>query len=222
MVVSMPYFYLSIHMKKIVFLCLTILGLLAVSCSGTNADGANENTSEGKIVKYVKKGLNRGVKLKEYTIVNSYYPIELSSDDFKKYRDAVFKAGLDYNACKVRGLQAGMESALSTINRVQESIKEIVDEYDSRNDKKEYTFLLGTIVERNVESYLIVAFDLENNEMIGWHEVTTPIQNNACMIVNALQGKLLDYALNTSSEPQSLADSVENPVVKFILTSRPK
>ena len=207
-------------MMKNLFLSLMVITAALSSCSGSSSSGGN--TPEEKAVSYVKKQLKRQGKLVDYQIVNGQLPIEMMADDFKAYRDAVFKARLDYRACQVRGLKAGMEKAVATITECQEGIKSKVDELSQAQTGDEHIFVLGTVEKKgNGNKFnIVVAFNPETMEMEKWETVTTPIQNNAILLTNALSESLLNYGMRQDENLDSLANTVNDPVVKFILTSR--
>ena len=194
--------------------------MLLSSCSGSSASGGN--TPEEKAVNYVKKQTKKQGKLVDYQIVNGQWPMEMMADEFKAYRDAVFKAQLDYRACQVRGLKAGMEKAVATIAECQEGVKGKVEELSKTQAGGEHLFVLGTVERKGSHSQvgIVVMFNPETMEMEKWETVTTPIQNNAVLLTNALSGSLLDYSMSQSPNLDSLANAVTDPVVKFILKSK--
>ena len=206
---------------KNLFLCLMVLaaGVLS-SCSGGSASGGN--TPEEKAVNYVKKQVKKEGKLVDYQVVSGEWPIELMADAFKAYRDTVFKAQLDYRACQVRGLKAGMEKAVATIAECQEGVKSKVEELEKAQTGGERLFVLGTVERKGSRSQsgIVVVFNPETMEMEQWATVTTPIQNNAVLLTNALSESLLNYGMRQDENLDSLANTVNDPVVKFILTSR--
>lgn len=178
------------------------------------------DTREAKAVSLVKKRLDRGVRLIKSQVASEPMPMELMADEFKQCRDIVFKAQLDYESCKTRGLRAGMDAAVSKIRKCQELIQAEVEKQRQSRDDKERLFVMATIKERSGrESSLVVVFDSETLEIERWIPVTTPVRNNAVMITNALSGRLLDVATTESAD---IADKTTSAVVKFILAATPK
>lgn len=209
-------------MKYLFLYLLVLTGLILTSCSSKS--GKFSNIKEEKAVDYVRKNLKKQGRLIDYQIVNGPMPIELMPDEFKSYRDAVYKAQLDYRACKVRGLNAGMEKAVNTIAECQEEIKSKIE--DMPRDTNSYIMVLATVQEnsaaRGRKSNVIAVFNAETLNMEKWATVTTPIQNNAILIANALGGTLLSYGMDMNHNLDSLASAVTSPVVQFILRSTPK
>ena len=206
-------------MKKL-FLGLMVLTAVLSSCSGGSSSGGN--TPEERAVNYVKKQVKKEGKLVDYEVVNGELPVALMADEFKAYRDAVFKAQLDYRACQVRGLKAGMEKAVATIAECQEGVKSRVEELSKAQTGGEHLFVLGTVERKGSHSQvgIVVVFNPETMEMEKWETVTTPIQNNAVLLTNALSESLLDYSMSQNQNLDSLANAVNDPVVKFILKSK--
>lgn len=212
-------------MKNLFLIIISLCCLIISSCSSNPGIPINENTAEGKALKTVKKQLKRHGVLVSYEIINGQLPIELNSDNFKKYRDAVYKASLDYRSCKVRNLKAGMEKAINTIETCQVEVKDKVEAMVQTNDKTDYLIVLATAKEKgnlHGNSSYIAVFNPETMNMEKWITITTPIQNNAILISNAMSDHLMQYGMEMNQNLDSLANTVNNPIVKFILKSNPK
>ena len=209
-------------MKKLLFCLVVLLAASMTSCSSNSAP--NDNTAEGKAVKFVKKQLKKNGKLLDYQIVNGQLPVEIMADEFKAYRDAVFKARLDYRACQVRGLKAAMEQNIAKIQSCQELVKDKVAVLSKAQADSEYVIMLATVEEKGragkFQCHLIAAFNPETLELEKWLPITTPVKNNAIMIVNALNNSLLEA--DDNQDMDSLAAKTTDPVVQFILKSTPK
>ena len=207
------------------FLCLIAMAaMLLTSCSSNPASSAD--TPEEKAVSYVKKQLKRNGKLIDYQVVREQLPAEMMADAFKAYRDAVFKAQLDYRACQTRGLKAGMEKAVATIAECQAGIKSKVEQLEKAQADDEHIFVLATIEEKGrtgkIHSGLIVVFNPETLDMEQWVPITTPVQNNAILLTSVANGAIPDNGMNANQNLDSLASVATNPVVKFILQSSAK
>lgn len=187
-------------MKKLFFGLMVLTAVLSSCSSGSSSSG---NTPEEQVV-------------------NGELPVALMADEFKAYRDAVFKAQLDYRTCQVRGLKAGMEKAVATIAECQEGVKSRVEELSKGLTGSEHLFVLGTVERKGSHSQvgIVVVFNPETMEMEKWETVTTPIQNNAVLLTNALSESLLDYSMSQNQNLDSLANAVNDPVAKFILKSK--
>ena len=205
------------------FLLLIMTAVVSSCSSGSSPKGESQ---EGRAVSYVKKHLERNTKLVDYQVVKGQMPIEMMADELKNYRDIVFKARLDYGACKVRGLAAGMEQALAKIKQCQEGINGIADELAKTQANSEHIFVLATIEEKSAlgkrQSNLIAVLNPETMEIEKWVPVTTPVKNNAIIVANAMNGSLLDDGMDSNENVGKLADATENPIVRFILKSTAK
>lgn len=208
--------YLYIHILPLL--------MLLISCGrASNSEEADTvktlSPREKEMVNIVSVQLPRGEKLEDFRIVECKIPIELYAKKFKTERDSLLKAGLDFNSSKTRGLTEGEEKAKIIIDNIQKNIIERVKKYDAAASG-ECLFLLGTVSQMKSmgSRYLLIAgYNPNTMQRKFWEQVTLALQNNAQMIVNALEGNLFDYAIETIHEPEDLADDVSNPVVKFIL-----
>ena len=208
-------------MKNLFLISFLIMAAMLLSCSSGKGD-----SQEDKAVSYVKKRLERNTKMVDYQVVKGQMPLEMMADELKSYRDIVFKARLDYNTCKVRSLQAGMDMALAKIKECQDGIKGIADELAKTQAGGEHIFVLATLEEKSVlgkrQSSLIAGLNPETMEIEKWVPVTTPVKNNAIMVANAMNGSLLDDGMDSNENVDKLADATENPIVRFILKSTAK
>lgn len=210
-------------MKSFIRYYLLFAIVLMSSCSfdsSTNISGLGDK--ETKAVKYVKTHLD-GARLVKYEIVEEQLPLSVYSDYFKKYRDEVYKAQLDYKSCQTRGIQQGMEKALNTILNCQTEIVDRIHKMSESADTCKYLIVLADVKERSGNpGNLIVAFNPQTLKMEKWISITTPIQNNAALIINSKSQTLLPYSLTMKQNFDSLANTVTNPVDRFILLSSPK
>lgn len=212
-------------MKKFVFVLAFISSIFLAACSnGTSSDNSSDGSDSDKAVNYVKKHLERGEKLVGYEIVTGTLPVAVEPDAFKSIRDAVNKANLDYQTCKVRGLETGMQKALQTLETCQEEIKSKLKNMDK--DESQYEIVLATIHKNGMpedhNTGLIVAFNPETQKMEKWIIVTTPIQNTAVLLAYAENGDLSQFGITGSPDTNGLANKVSDPVMKFILTTTAK
>lgn len=200
---------------------LILICLIVAACS-PNAN-SNDYGENAWMMTQLTKSLNRKAKIKECKVLTAPLPIAvLNPDAFKSHRDAVYKASLDYNSCKVRGIQMGMDKALATIAECQTQIEKRASELQAAAALKDYIIALATVEENNSLSAIIAAFDPETKEMVEWEILTTPIQNTAALIINAAHGSLEQYGLEREHDLDSLANTVSDSIVKFILTSHAK
>lgn len=211
-------------MKNLFLTSILMIALVLSSC--TSGSAPKGNSQEEKAVSSVKMRLESNAKLVDYQVVKGQIPIEMMADELKPFRDIVFKARLDYGTCKVRGLEAGMEQALAKIKECQEGIKGIAEEFAKAQTRSEHIFVLATIEEKSAvgkkQSSLIAVLNPRTKEIEKWEPITTPIKNNAVMVVKAMRGTLLDDGADSNQNISSLADAETNPIVKFILKSTPK
>lgn len=208
-------------MKKI-SLFISLFTLLLVSSCGSKMVPGEENLTpdELKAVNHVRNYLSRSESLDSIEIVTEPMPAELMTDEYKGYRDDVYKAGLDYNSCKTRGIEQGMVKANEKILEVQNEIQTKVAQWRTEQGTSKYLFVLATVKTSNGGyNKLIAAFNpvtLQNDFMFP---LTKPFVNNARMIQNAMNGTLFQYATDTNGTSPSINSN--DPVVNFVLLANP-
>lgn len=207
-------------------LLLPMMTILSACSSKSHPSALSGNSQEEKAVHYVRLHLEKKTELQSYKVVNGDFPIVLMSDEFKPYRDAVYKAQLDYRTNHVRGLQVGMDKAVATLLQCQNEIKNQVENFRQSHADGDYITVLATLRDNNMshqtEYNLIVVFDSQTLNMEKWETITTPIQNNAILMTGALNGTLLTEGIGMNQNLDSLAATVTDPVIKFILQSVPR
>ena len=215
-------------MKKRLLLSLgAFLILFVASCGrgGASIDDPSLTPEEKDDVAYVKRNLEKGERLEEYIVARGAMPVELMADDFKRYRDEVYKAGLDYNSCKTRGIAQGMEKAQNKILTIQAEIVSKCSEWQVSQGTSEYIFVMATVkgpVSKGGKlSKLIAVFNPVTDQHDFTLPLTTPVVNNASMILSALNGELFSYATDGTYDKKLLAGKTTNTVVKFILEADP-
>lgn len=208
--------------SKLILSVLVSVSLL-FSCGSAGSSDSNLSAEENEAVAYVKKHLNKGEKLISYEIAKSEMPTALLSEELKSYRDAAYKAALDYQSCKTRGIEQGMEKAKQSLISCQEDICNVNTQFtQSEAGKKEYLFVLGKVDNRNgSKSKIIAAFDTENKTNELWLPLTKPVYNNALMVSACLSGKLIEISLNPQDNPVGIIGKISNPIVNFIIDSEP-
>lgn len=206
-------------MKKL-FISLSILmSFVLSSCGGGNVSlDPNMPPHERKAVSSVIGHLEHGESLVDYEVMEGAMPVELMTDEFKRYRDEVNKAGLDYNSCKTRGIDSGMEKAKKKIMDDQEEIQTRISNWKVEQGTSKYIFVLATIKERNGSvKKEIAAF----NPVTGQHDftmpLTKPVVNNAALILNAANSTLFEYATDGNHDTKALVPK-DNPILQFIFT----
>ena len=216
-------------MKKIISFASMFLLLLVTSCSNggnTQTDNADLSPKERDALKHTIDKLNSHEELESFEIVEGKMPVELMTDEFKKYRDDVFKTGMDYNNCLKRGLQDEADKQAQKLLRYQEEILVKATEWqEGTGGTSNYLFVLATIKDSSNTTHplskVISVYNPVTMQHDFWMPLTTPIVNNAALILNAVNGSLLEYATNPAYETKALADSINNPVLKFIFDADP-
>lgn len=215
-------------MKKKISLLTALFAMMVTflsSCGGNSENYEGLTPEERDAVNYVKHHLERKEKLIEFEIARGPMPAELMTDAFKKYRDGVNKAGMDFNSCQVRGIESGMQKALEKIAEAQNEIVTKCDQWRIEQGTSEFLFVLATYrTAGNPQpgtAKLIAAFNPVTHQNDFMLHLTKPVVNNAAMIYNALNGTLFEYATNQSEDLKTLASKVENPVIKFIFETDP-
>lgn len=212
-------------MKKIFSLFALCSLIFITSCGGSdNKEDANLSPNQKQAVAYVRSHLERGVKLADYEVVEEAMPVELLEGEFQSIRNGVFKAGLDYLSCQTRSLDAGMEMAREKISAYQEEIQAKVSELKNKYGNTQMIIVCGKVETKATfevaPQSLVVVFNPDTMEPECWIPVTVPVQNNAGMVLNGINGTLFDYSINPDHDFKAMADETSDPVVKFVLDSR--
>ena len=209
---------------------LTVSLLLALvagisSCGGGgNADDQNLTPLQNQAVRYVKSHLERREKLAEYQVVEEPMPAAILEQPFLSLRNDVYKAGLDYQSCKTRSLQAGMDMAMQKLNVAREQVHE-TDSLLTANIGSQNSIIVLAKVKSpknidNTPSSLIVVFDPETMEAKEWIPVTTPVQNTVALVLCAKDNTLSEYAIERNPDASMLESKTTDPVLKFVLEAR--
>lgn len=212
-------------MKKILQ-GITLISLIVISaCGRSNTNDTNLTPLQNQAVTYVRKHLERGDKLEEYKVVEEPMPAAIMEQPFLSIRNTVFKAGLDYQSCKTRGLEAGMQMAENKIENAKQQALATVDFLNQNIGGTESLIVLAKIKtprshDGSLQS-LIVVFDPETMEAKEWIPVTTPVQNTVALVVCAQENTLAEYAKEQNHEAALLASKVNDPVLKFVLDAKP-
>lgn len=213
-------------MKKIITSTLLLSSILFVmgSCSGKGHQEENLTPLQSQAVKYVKSHLEHGQKLVDCEVVEEPMPAAIMEQPFLNLRNVVFKAGLDYQSCQTRGLEAGMAMAEDKISqaRVQILSTDSILTQDI-GDTNSLIVLAKVKSSRSLDgqpSSLIVVFDPSTMEAKEWIPVTAPVQNTVALIVCAKDHTLSEYAKEQNHETSLLASKVTDPVLKFVLESK--
>lgn len=212
-------------MKKI-FKGIGIVTLLLLTACGGNKETNEQNLTplQSQAVAYVKKHLDNGEKLESYQVVEEPLPPSVLEQPFLSLRNNVFKAGLDYQSCKTRNLQAGMEMAEQKLEVAREKILATEDVLNQDMGGENSLIVLAKV--KSPRSHdgslksLIVAFDPETMEVREWLPVTTPVQNTVALVVCAKDGTLSEYAKEMNHETSLLIPKVSDPVLKFVLEAK--
>lgn len=212
-------------MKKLFKILSLIVVVSLCSCGGsTSSEDSSLAPEEQQAVSYVKSHLEKGVKFLDYEVVQEEMPVEVLEQQFQQFRNGVFKAGLDYQSCKTRNIEAGMEMNVNKLAIFQEEIQHKVMELRNAMSGKKVIIVFGKVKTKATEEVapqsLVVAIDPQTMEQIAWIPVTVPVQNNVGMIISAMRGRLFDYALTQNHDFKEMAAGENDPVIKFILESR--
>lgn len=205
------------------FFTICLVGVLS-SCGHKENTDQNLTPIQNQAVTYVKKHLERHEKLESYQVVEEPMPASILEQPFLSMRNSVFKAGLDYQSCKTRGLQAGMEMAQNKISEARSRIL-ATDSMLTQNIGAENSLIVLAKVKspKSIDgqpSSLIVVFDPSTMEAKEWIPVTTPVQNTVALVVCAKDDTLAEYAKEMNHETDMLTSKVTDPVLKFVLESK--
>lgn len=207
--------------KGSLFLSL-VLGLSA--CGSKVSNDQNLTPLQNQAVTYVKKHLERRDKLVDYQVVEEPMPASILEQPFFNLRNDVFKAGLDYQSCKTRGLEAGMQMAEEKINTARDQILS-TDSLLTRNIGNANSVIVLAKVKSpksldGEPSSLIVVFDPSTMEAKEWIPVTAPVQNTVALVICAQNNTLQEYAKEQNHATDVLLDDTSDPVLKFVLESK--
>lgn len=212
-------------MKLIKTIAALSLILLISSCGGhKETNDQNLTPLQNQAVTYVKKHLERGDKLEAYQVVEEPMPASILEQPFLNLRNVVFKAGLDYQSCKTRGLEAGMKMAEEKLVNARNQILETEKMLEKNIGPEKSVIVLAQIKtprshDGSLQS-LVVVFDPSTMETREWIPVTTPVQNNVALVVCANDSTLFEYAREQNHETKILASKVSDPVLKFVLDAK--
>lgn len=195
------------------------------SCGGgKSVEDANLTPIQNQAVTYVKSHLEKREKLVDYKVVEEPMPVSILEQPFVNLRNTVFKAGLDYQSCKTRSLQAGMEMAEKKIEEARVQILATDSLLTQSVGPNNYLIVLAHVKSPHSldgqPSSLIVVFDPQTMEVKEWIPVTTPVQNSVALVTCAKDNTLEEYAKEGNKDTSMLASKVTDPVLKFVLESK--
>lgn len=206
-------------------------GLLGILLFSLAACGGNKESNDQSLtplqnqaVTYVKKHLERGEKLENYQVVEEVMPPSILEQPFLSLRNTVFKAGLDYQSCKTRGLEAGMQMAEQKLENAREATLSTEEMLSNSLGTAKSVIVLASV--KTPKSHdgrpqgLVVVFDPETMNVKEWIPVTTPVQNTVALVVCAKDNTLAEYAKEQNHDTNTLASKVTDPVLKFVLESK--
>lgn len=211
---------------KNLFVSVAVIMALTLSACGGHKDDSYQNLTplQNQAVTYVKKHLDHGDRLESFQVVEEPLPAAVLEQPFLNLRNVVFKAGLDYQSCKTRGLQAGMEMAENKIAEARVQILQTDSMLNQNIGGTNSVIVLAKVkTKKSIDGMpqsLIVAFDPETMEAKEWIPVTAPVQNTVALVVCAKEHNLAEYAKEQNHEANLLAPKVSDPVLKFVLESK--
>lgn len=210
--------------KTIGFLALALIFVMASCGGGKETTDQNLTPIQREAVTYVKKHLERHDKLVDYQVVEEPVPAAIFEQPFLNLRNVVFKAGLDYQSCKTRSLEAGMKMAEEKIEQARTEILATDSMINQNLGGKDYLIVLAKVKSpKSLDGQpgsLIVVFDPSTMEAKEWIPVTGPVQNNVALVMCAEDNLLQEYAKEQNHEAGMLASKTTDPVLKFVLESK--
>ncbi|MCH5239102.1 MAG: hypothetical protein J1F38_02665 [Muribaculaceae bacterium] len=209
-------------LRSLLYLAITFT---VASCGGSKG---NEDSSltplQNQAVAYVRTHLERGDKLIDYKVVEEPIPAAIMEQPFLNIRNTVYKAGLDYQSCKTRGLQKGMEMAEEKLEEAKTQTLQTVDFLNQNIGSNKSVIVLATVQARKSvdgePNSLIVVFDPSTMEAKEWIPVTKPVQNTVALVICAEDDTLAEYAKEQNRDTKVLVSKTDNPVLKFVLDAR--
>lgn len=205
---------------------LSLALLIVLTACGGNKENADANLTplQNQAVTAVKRHLERRDKLVEYQVVEEPMPAAILEQPFLNLRNTVFKAGLDYQSCKTRGLDAGMQMAQDKLDSARQQILATEKMINENIGGAESVIVLAKVKtpkshDGNLQS-IVAVFDQSTMELKEWIPVTTPVQNNVALVVCANTNTINEYAREQNHETAMLAATVTDPVLKFVLEAK--
>lgn len=210
--------------KRIAF-SLISLTLLTVSCGHKETENPNLTPLQNQAVTIVKKHLERGDKLIESQVVEEPMPAAVIEQPFQNLRNVVFKAGLDYQSCKTRGLEKGMQMAEEKISDARVQILQTDSLLTSNIGEDNSLIVLAKIkTKKSIDGTprsLIAVFDPSTMEVKEWIPVTTPVQNTVALVIAAKDNILQEYSQEQNKDTKVFVSKTTDPVLKFVLEANP-
>lgn len=200
----------------------TFLILLFVlnSCSSNEGDAKEVKMSpqEQKALETVQNRIKTKRKLRNHTLGNYEFaygkiPVEYS-DHFPNYNREI--SNILFNGRKTE------EEKYKKLNKYQKVFLDNVENVKKNSSQKEFLFVMGILNYDdgiNLDhSKFIAVFDRESGDSQTWYNVTDEIYKSTLYTEAAKAGKFAEAVLGKGLDTDSLANTISDPVVKFILT----
>lgn len=212
------------NFKNYLKICTTFVLLLSLGCGRVDSgiDGSSLTEEQAHAVRLMKKAMPKRSKfIATPQVTEGAFPVEVLTDEFKSLRDAINKAHIDLRTNQTRNLQLAIEKSQSSLAEYQNEVDNLVDRYQKEYDRKKYLIVMAIFQQSvngvNQQSKVIGIFNPDNDQLVKYVPVTEAVVNNTIMIVNAKNGEIPKYGFNMGQDLNALAQTVNNPVIKFIL-----
>lgn len=192
-----------------------------LSCGSKTGDSTVNSISnkEKQAVEYVKNNLKNEYELIDYQIISEGQLPLIISDEFDNYDKNLFREKLDYDLYEKR--KKNPRTEFPFIESLQSEIKERYSELEQKRSNKEYLLVLGTLKKDDglkIEFHkTLVALNPENYSDNKWIRVNNNLIKKTAIVASALDNNLTNYTIYLTPNLDSLAKTVSDPVMRFIL-----
>ena len=225
-------------MVKLKFILFSLFGLLLFSCSGQkDSSGKSLTSDEEKVLSTLKGLIGNKFEIGSIDIITEQKPVIFSQE----MSNATFKAKLNkFNPQEELGYietnsipelkeraQKRYNESILRIDTIQQVIQEIYNKSSDRSSTKRYAIILTILIDddgfnRKAEKGIMICdipIDDETHfkKSVKTYPIDDELIEKAAAIANALNGTLLDYETTENQNLDSLAQTVSDPVLKFIL-----
>lgn len=226
-------------MKIKFFPIFATIACLFVACGSSQKDstGKSLTSEEEKFVKFLHSKVTDELRIESYEVFTQPMPIIFSSEMEKATdwaRRNKFDPEKEQHSIEIYSIPKFKEEAKQRleqrylrIDTIQSRIVEIYkDLSDNRNSDREFIIALLTSVkddgynQKRIKEILIstIPFDEQNyRKSIKSHVVNYDLVQEALAIAHALDGTLLNYEIQEKQNLDSIAHTVSDPILKFIL-----
>ena len=208
-------------MVKLKFILFSLFGLLLFSCSGQkDSSGKNLSKTEIKAIEYVQNHLKKNVFLDDYIVIKGNMPIYFS-EKFDFPAERISREKFDHITGGMWHSDHVREMALNSIKEYESTICELVNDLEGKKSERELILILANFKHDDGittdYSKALIAFDPDTGDEIKWQSINNDIRFHTRLGITAQSSDMVNYVINNDYNLDSLAQTVSDPVLKFIL-----